>query len=63
MGKCNHLNYQCKKCNSVGCKDNNCPFNIILDSCNPDNTNFDHGNDQCLVCNAEGSSNFEMLFD
>jgi len=56
---CDHQLFQCKQCNSKGCKENNCTNHLILDSCNPNNSNFEHGVDKCLNCNAEGSLNFQ----
>ena len=56
---CNHQPFQCKQCNSKGCKENECTNHLILDSNNPQNSNFEHGVDKCLKCNAEGSSNFQ----
>lgn len=56
---CDHQLFQCKQCNSKGCKKNECTNHLILDSNNPYNSNFEHGVDKCLKCNAEGFSNFQ----
>lgn len=58
---CNHRVYKCKKCEATGCKKNNCPNQLILDSCNPYNSNFEHGSDRCLKCNVEDQSSFKEL--
>ena len=58
---CNHQLFQCKHCNSTGCKENECTNQLILDSNNPYNSNFEHGVDRCLKCNEEGSSNFQEM--
>ena len=66
MGKkiCDHQLFQCKQCNSKGCKENNFTNHLILDSCNPYNSNFEHGVEKCLNCNAEGSLNcLEVAMD
>jgi hypothetical protein len=60
---CNHQLFQCEQCNSIGCKESTCSNNLILDSCDPYNSNFEHGVDRCLKCNAEGSSNFKVTSD
>lgn len=56
---CDHQLFQCQLCNFKGCKENNCTNHLILDSCNPYNSNFEHGDDKCLNCHAVGSSNFQ----
>ena len=58
---CDHTCYQCKCCKSIGCKENDCLGQLILDSCNPFNSNFEHGVDKCLKCDSEGASDFEEI--
>lgn len=60
---CNHQLFKCVTCNSIGCKENTCSNKLILDSNNPYNSNFEHGVDKCLKCNAEGMSNFKETFE
>ncbi len=55
---CQHIIYQCKTCNTIGCKVNDCSNQIILDSNNPHNDNFEHGADRCIRCKNEGGTNF-----
>ena len=49
---CMHQKYRCLSCNSLGCKWRDCAENLIRDSCDPHNDNFEHGTDSCLRCGA-----------
>ena len=59
--ECNHTQFKCSNCELIGCKENDCNNHLVLDSCNPYNSNFEHGEDRCLKCRFEGNSNFILV--
>jgi hypothetical protein len=44
--ECNHTQFKCSNCELIGCKENDCNNHLVLDSCNPYNSNFEHGEDR-----------------
>jgi len=54
---CKHsLQFRCVSCGAQGCDENECPNQVVLDSSNPWNPNFEHGTDTCLKCGAKAAT-------